>query len=214
MTITPGSLPAPDCPLCGRTAVTLTPRHADTWISETPVEVFGVATTLIRPGGGELLDWTLNPCGHVLDASEWELYFNITQGPPRVEGTQRFQRRHDNPPTGPEPHVTELQRSEPLPAETVAQLFHEAYERLAPEHGYTTREATRVPWSDVPPSNRNLMTAVAGQVAPLIAAAELTHLATTVEQSCWSFPGNPCSSCRYTAETLHRRARELNPPPT
>lgn len=41
--------------------------------------------------------------------------------------------------------------------EQIAQAFHEAYERLAPEHGYKTREASAVPWSDVPAGNKGLM---------------------------------------------------------
>jgi len=45
-------------------------------------------------------------------------------------------------------------------AESVAAQFHARYERLAPEHGYQTREASAVPWPDVPPANRGLMTAV------------------------------------------------------
>jgi hypothetical protein len=44
-------------------------------------------------------------------------------------------------------------------AETVARLFHEHYERLAPEYGYTTREASAVPWAEVPEANRDLMAA-------------------------------------------------------
>lgn len=44
--------------------------------------------------------------------------------------------------------------------ENVARAFHEAYERLAPEHGYQTRPESAVPWDDVPESNRALMTAV------------------------------------------------------
>lgn len=39
----------------------------------------------------------------------------------------------------------------------VARLFHETYECLAPEHGYRTREASAVPWEEVPESNRMLM---------------------------------------------------------
>jgi hypothetical protein len=42
----------------------------------------------------------------------------------------------------------------------LAQQFHEAYERLAPEFGYSTREASRKTWGDVPENNRHLMTAV------------------------------------------------------
>jgi len=46
--------------------------------------------------------------------------------------------------------------------ETIAQRFHEAYEELAPDHGYETREASRKPWGDVPEQNRGLMIAVVG----------------------------------------------------
>ena len=49
-------------------------------------------------------------------------------------------------------------------AEKLAQFFHEAYERLAPQHGYETREASRKPWKDVPEQNRELMIAVCGEV--------------------------------------------------
>lgn len=48
--------------------------------------------------------------------------------------------------------------------EEIAQAFHEAYERLAPEHGYKTREASAVPWADVPAANKSLMTAVAAEL--------------------------------------------------
>lgn len=49
-------------------------------------------------------------------------------------------------------------------AEELAQLFHETYEELAPEHGYETREASRKPWSEVPENNRNLMIAVCSRI--------------------------------------------------
>jgi hypothetical protein len=45
-------------------------------------------------------------------------------------------------------------------AEDLAQRFHETYERLAPEFGYRTREASAKPWSDVPEQNKQLMIAV------------------------------------------------------
>jgi hypothetical protein len=60
------------------------------------------------------------------------------------------------------------------PAVLVARAFHEAYERLAPEHGYVTREASAVPWEDVPAGNRGLMIAVAqslideGHICPVL----------------------------------------------
>lgn len=45
-------------------------------------------------------------------------------------------------------------------AARIAQEFHEAYERLAPQHGYRTRRESAVPWREVPTQNRNLMVAV------------------------------------------------------
>lgn len=49
-------------------------------------------------------------------------------------------------------------------AEELAQLFHETYEKLAPDYGYNTRAATAVPWSKVPEPNKSLMIAVADKV--------------------------------------------------
>jgi hypothetical protein len=43
--------------------------------------------------------------------------------------------------------------------EKVAAEFHGAYERLAPEYNYTTRERSAKPWSHVPPNNKALMIA-------------------------------------------------------
>jgi hypothetical protein len=51
-----------------------------------------------------------------------------------------------------------------MDAETLARLFHDTYEDLAPLYGYKTREATAVQWEDVPDPNRSLMIAVAGRV--------------------------------------------------
>jgi hypothetical protein len=45
-------------------------------------------------------------------------------------------------------------------AEAIAKAFHEAYERLAPDHGYETREASAKPWDEVPEQNKGLMVAV------------------------------------------------------
>lgn len=42
-------------------------------------------------------------------------------------------------------------------ATEIAEAFHEAYERLAQDHGYVTRERSRVPWEDVPEDNKGLM---------------------------------------------------------
>lgn len=50
-------------------------------------------------------------------------------------------------------------------AEHIARLFHETYERLAPEFSYETRKASAVPWEQVPDNNKRLMVAVAAEVA-------------------------------------------------
>ncbi len=47
-----------------------------------------------------------------------------------------------------------------LTAEELAQFFHETYEKLAPEFGYETREASRTAWDAVPEKNKKLMIAV------------------------------------------------------
>ncbi len=63
-----------------------------------------------------------------------------------------------------------------MSAESLARLFHETYERLAPSFGYRTREASAVPWEDVPADNKALMIAVAGEVLAKLAADGLTAL--------------------------------------
>jgi hypothetical protein len=49
-------------------------------------------------------------------------------------------------------------------AEELARLFHETYERLAPQYQYETRRESAVAWTDVPENNRRLMVAVAAEV--------------------------------------------------
>jgi len=51
-----------------------------------------------------------------------------------------------------------------LKPERLAEIFHTNYERLAPEFGYKTREASAVEWKDVPEPNRGLMIATCGAV--------------------------------------------------
>lgn len=43
--------------------------------------------------------------------------------------------------------------------DVIAAAFHANYERLAPDYGYATREASAVPWRDVPEPNKRLMRA-------------------------------------------------------
>lgn len=54
-----------------------------------------------------------------------------------------------------------LKTSDP---EKLARAFHESYERLAPDYGYKTREASAVPWAKVPENNKRLMIATAREV--------------------------------------------------
>ena len=51
-----------------------------------------------------------------------------------------------------------------MQAEHIARLFHETYERLAPDYGYEIRKESAVPWTRVPDTNKRLMIAVAGEV--------------------------------------------------
>lgn len=48
--------------------------------------------------------------------------------------------------------------------EALAKRFHEKYERLAPYHGYKTREKSAVPWDEVPKENKDLMIQVCAEL--------------------------------------------------
>lgn len=50
-------------------------------------------------------------------------------------------------------------REEALRLDRIASAFHETYERLAPQFGYSTREQSAVPWAEVPNNNKRLMRA-------------------------------------------------------
>lgn len=58
-------------------------------------------------------------------------------------------------------------------AEQMAAAFHASYERLAPAHGYQTRERSAVPWSEVPADNRRLMIATCAEVLAWLQGGEL-----------------------------------------
>lgn len=62
-------------------------------------------------------------------------------------------------------------------AEKIAREFHYSYEGLAPAFSYETREASRVPWCDVPEANRLLMIATVGSLLArgVITAGEQTR---------------------------------------
>ncbi len=63
-------------------------------------------------------------------------------------------------------------------AETIARRFHETYERLAPDFGYRTREASAKPWDDIPPHSRALMIHTAMEVRNWLTDATLDGLRT------------------------------------
>jgi len=46
----------------------------------------------------------------------------------------------------------------------LARLFHETYEKLAPEYDYKTRKRSAVPWGQVPSNNKRLMIAVCERI--------------------------------------------------
>jgi cupin superfamily acireductone dioxygenase involved in methionine salvage len=60
--------------------------------------------------------------------------------------------------------------------EKVAKLFHDTYERLAPQYGYKTRDETAVAWEDVPWPNKALMIAVAATVREYVVNVEVARL--------------------------------------
>jgi hypothetical protein len=57
-------------------------------------------------------------------------------------------------------------------APVLAQMFHEAYERLAHKFGYSTRPESAVPWSEVPATNQALMVATCAEVLSAIDSQE------------------------------------------
>src|SRR5690606_35492577 len=62
-----------------------------------------------------------------------------------------------------------------------ARLFHDTYERLAPQYGYRTREASAKPWDEVPENNRELMIATCAEVLRTLAGAPTADVAAELE---------------------------------
>jgi len=91
-------------------------------------------------------------------------------------------------------------------AEELAQLFHETYERLAPEFDYKTREASAKPWADVPETNKKLMIAVCAEildteVVPLKREIQVAHnvLLTELGRPCAIGEQRLCAICQEVA---------------
>lgn len=86
-------------------------------------------------------------------------------------------------------------------SEAIAQAFHEAYERLAPSFGYSTREASAKPWSEVPQNNRSLMIAT---VDSLVEQGIISSgLPTTDDVEVFDSPQRSAlRACRYRLEEM------------
>lgn len=81
---------------------------------------------------------------------------------------------------------------------TVARLFHDTYERLAPTHGWETQERSRTQWDDLPAENRSLMLAVVSEVRAALAAVGSGGPA----------PGDPfCTYCGGNGYVAHSSGR-------
>lgn len=94
--------------------------------------------------------------------------------------------------------------------EELARAFHEAYERLAPSFGYETRKESSVPWEQVPENNRRLMTAVAGEMRPLIAYRERgwVELVEALKAEGWhGLHGTECGVCNALRALSERSER-------
>ena len=63
-----------------------------------------------------------------------------------------------------------------MTAELLAKMFHETYERLAPQHGYETRKESAKPWIDVPERNKALMIAVCSEIIKETRIAEMENI--------------------------------------
>lgn len=66
--------------------------------------------------------------------------------------------------------------AEVIGAEQLARKFHETYERLAPRHGYETREASAKPWAEVPEDNRALMVNTSAEILRWLEGRRLTPM--------------------------------------
>lgn len=95
--------------------------------------------------------------------------------------------------------------------EQLAEAFHEAYERLAPQFGYETRKASAKPWADVPEQNKRLMIAVCSE---LLDRHALTRKVTMSDEFTWKdvsiatgqAPERQLDKCFSTFETDTKNA--------
>lgn len=95
--------------------------------------------------------------------------------------------------------------------ETLAQLFHETYERRASEFGYETRQATAIPWEEIPADNANkrLMIAVAGDVLAAIDGEATDLRALIADYDAYLTKIAPYSYAARRAQAMSLRARRV-----
>jgi len=116
---------------------------------------------------GQAFDRDGNVLGEATGATKREVFDKLTE---QFKDAHEIRVRSVEPPTDPR-------------AQIMAQLFHETYERLAPQFGYETREASRKPWADVPEKNKRLMIAVCAELLPPTPPSTLRdHLAATLNR--------------------------------
>lgn len=94
---------------------------------------------------------------------------------------------------------------DPLVADLIAEAFHNAYERLAPQFNYDTRPESAVPWADVPEQNKALMRATVTAAMPDVQRQFATvkaerdaladQLRTLVDVAHGPCDGNSCEAC-------------------
>lgn len=95
-----------------------------------------------------------------------------------------------------------------LAAENVARIFHDTYERLAPEFGYTTRLETRR--FDPSSPNGKLMIAVSVEVAKSI-APQLAAALIKAEDALTSIAANTCcDGCQEAALVARAALSEIS----
>lgn len=107
-----------------------------------------------------------SPLDRLLRAFDEEVEERVREFDPETKENDHGGHRSRPPEGGPGAHAGD--RAVPAAHDDVARLFHETYERLAPDYGYETRRESAVPWKDVPAANRALMNAVVREVFDVV----------------------------------------------
>lgn len=65
----------------------------------------------------------------------------------------------------------------PTPAEQLARMFHDAYERLAPDYGWKTQTVSRKQWEELPDGLRLLMLSVCEEIITALLEGKIIEYA-------------------------------------